>query len=261
MRFTVNGTTIGPLRIRPNWPPYQTAAFIGAAVEAAGFVVEVSENAPVDYGAGGSADVLILDAEGRPVRIGHAGDAPLTTDARQSLSIGELDLTDRLTEFNNATSSAGTLEERTMYKVLADHDPATIDMFVINRFAGGGRQGEAFIEHDHGTVINALVLDRTGIRQTRQAWTQSHEAGHVLLDDPYHPDNFGPDRPWLLMDADASFGDVTGPKRLTEEECARVHRESGVGASPPMLERWDVIQPDALAEPDDTPFDPGYPRG
>ena len=148
-----------------------------------------------------------------------------------------------------------------MYNGVADQDPPTIDMFVINRFAGGGRQGEAFIEHDHGTVINALVLDRTGIRQTRQAWTQSHEAGHVLLDDPYHPDNFGSARPWLLMDADASLGDVTGPKRLSEEECARVRRESGVDASPPMLERWDAIPPDALTEPYDTPFDPGYPRG
>ncbi|MBI5500154.1 MAG: hypothetical protein HY907_07910 [Deltaproteobacteria bacterium] len=260
VRFTVNGTTIGPIRVGANWRPHQTAALIGAVVEAAGFAVEVSENAPVDYGAGRSADVLILDAAGGPVRIGHAGDAPLSTDPRQSLTIGELDLTDRLTEFNNATSSAGTLEERTMYKVLADHDLATIDLFVINRFAGGGRQGEAFIEHDHGTVLNALVLDRTGIRQTRQAWTQSHEAGHVLLDDPYHPDNFGEDRPWLLMDADASLGDVTGPKRLSDEECQRVHRESGIDASPAMLQRWDEIPAEHLAPLDDTAFDPGYPR-
>jgi hypothetical protein len=260
VRFTVNGTTVGPLDIGRNWPPHQTAALIGAAVEAAGFQVEISENAPVEYGAGRSADVLILDAAGNPVRIAAAGDAPLTTDPRQSLIVGELDLTDRLTEFNNATSSAGTLEERTMFKVLNDDDPRTIDLFVINRFAGGGRQGEAFIEHDHGMVMNALVLDRTGIRQTRQAWTQSHEAGHVLLDDPYHPDNFGPDRPWLLMDADASLAAVDGPKRLTHEECERIRRESGVAASPALLARWDEVPADALLEPEDVPPDLGYPR-
>jgi hypothetical protein len=242
------------------WPPHQTAGAIAGAVEAAGFVAEVSETAPVDYGTGRSADVLIRDGEGRPVRIAPPAEGALTTDARQSLRIGSLDLTDRLAEFNNATSSAGTLEERTMFKVLADRDPRTIDLFVVNGFTGGGRQGEAFIEHDHGMLRNALVLDRAGIRQTRQAWTQSHEAGHILLDDPYHPDNFGPDRPWMLMDADASYGAVDGPKRLTEEECERIHRESGVAASPALLERWDTIPPDRLLEPEETPIDLGYPR-
>jgi hypothetical protein len=260
VRFTVDGTAIGPIIVGRDWPPHQTAAAIAAALEAAGFRARVSENAPVDYGAGRSADVLVLSAENMPVRIEAQADQPLTTDLRQTVTIGSLDLTDRLTEFNNATSSAGTLEERVMYKVLGDDDPATIDLFVINRFAGGGRQGEAFIEHDRGMIRNALILDRTGISQTRQAWTQSHEAGHVLLDDPYHPDNFGPDRPWLLMDADASLGAVEGPKRLTKEECERLHSESGLGASPPLVERWDVLPAENLLEPEDVPVDPGYPR-
>lgn len=260
IRFRVNGVPVGPIAVGRNWPPYQTAGAVAQAVEAAGFATEASENAPVDHGAGRSADVLVLDREGRPVTITADGEYPLTTDSRQSLTIGALDLTDHLTEFNNATSSAGTLEERTMYKVLADDDPGTIDLFVINRFAGGGRQGEAFIEHDRGMVRNALVLDRTGIRQTRQAWTQAHEAGHVLLDDPYHPDNYGTDRPWLLMDADASLGAVDGPKRLTEEECERLHRESGLQASPPLLRRWDELPADGLLEPEDVVIELGYPR-
>ncbi|MBN1769849.1 MAG: hypothetical protein JXB32_01205 [Deltaproteobacteria bacterium] len=260
IRFRVDGVPVGPIVVGSNWPPYQTAGAIAQAVEAAGFVPEASENAQVDHGAGRSADVLIRDREGRPVTITADGEHPLTTDRRQSLAIGAVDLTDRLTEFNNATSAAGTLEERTMYKVLADDEPGTIDLFVVNRFAGGGRQGEAFIEHDRGMVRNALVLDRTGIRQTRQAWTQSHEAGHVLLDDPYHPDNFGPDRPWMLMDADASLGAVDGPKRVTEEECDRIRRESGIRASPPLLWRWDERSPDGLLEPEDLAIDLGYPR-
>lgn len=260
IRFRVNGVPVGPIAVGVNWPPHQTAGAIALAVQAAGFVAEVSENAQVDHGAGRSADVLIRDREGRPVTITTDGERPLTTDRRQSLAIGAVDLTDHLSEFDNATSAAGTLEERTLYKVLADDDPTTIDLFVVNRFAGGGRQGEAFIEHDRGMVRNALVLDRTGIRQTRQAWTQSHEAGHVLLDDPYHPDNSGPDRPWMLMDADASLGAVDGPKRLTEEECERIRRESGVHASPPLLRRWDERPPDGLLEPEDLAIDLGYPR-
>ena len=147
-----------------------------------------------------------------------------------------------------------------MIKGLEDGDPATIDLFVVNGFAGGGRQGEAFIERDGGMIRNALVLDRTGIRQSRQAWTQSHEAGHVLLDEGYHPDNFGEDRPWLLMDSDASLGAVDGPKRLTEEECARIRTESGENASPALLRRWDEVPADRRLEPEDVPMDPGYPR-
>jgi hypothetical protein len=64
----------------------------------------------------------------------------------------------------------------------------------------------------------------------------------------------------MLMDADASYGAVDGPKRLTEEECERIHRESGVAASPALLERWDTIPPDRLLEPEETPIDLGYPR-
>lgn len=260
IRFRVNGVPVGPIAVGVGWPPHQTAGAIALAVEAAGFVAEVSENAPVDHGAGPSADVLIRDRAGHPVTITADGERPLTTDSRQTLAIGAVDLTDRLSEFNNATAAAGTLEERTLYKVLADDDPTTIDLFVVNRFAGGGRQGEAFIEHDRGMVRNALILDRTGIRQTRQAWTQSHEAGHVLLDDPYHPDNSGPDRPWMLMDADASLGAVDGPKRLTEEECERIRRESGIQASPALLRRWDERPPEGRREPEDLAIDLGYPR-
>ncbi len=64
---------------------------------------------------------------------------------------------------------------------------------------------------------------------------QAHELGHVLLDEAFHPDNLGTDRPWLLMDADARQGRVTGPKRLSDEECAKARRRSGPGAYPVLL--------------------------
>ncbi len=265
VRFTVNGTAVGPAPVGRNWKPHQTAAAVAQAIAAAGFVPEVSENAPFDHGAGRSADILVRDRSGALVRIAPQEGRPLTTDRRQSVSIGSVDLSDGLAEFNNASSSSGTLEERTMIKALSDDDPATIELFIVNRFTGGGRQGEAFIERDGGMIRNTLVLDRTGIRQSRAAWTQAHEAGHVLLDDPYHPDNFGEDRPWLLMDADASLADVTGPKRLSDDECARIERESGPRASPALLRRHDEVPADGSpAEhpiaPDGSPVDLGYPR-
>jgi hypothetical protein len=139
-----------------------------------------------------------------------------------------------------------------------DSDPSTIELFVVNRFTAGTRQGEAFIESDGNAIVNAVVLDRNGVRQEREAWTQSHEVGHILLDQPFHPDNVGPDRPWLLMDADSSQGLVTGPKRLTWDECHRVRTRSGVHARPALLRRLD---PRTSTPPGPfPPFDPGYPR-
>jgi hypothetical protein len=49
----------------------------------------------------------------------------------------------------------------------------------------------------------------------------------VLLDDALHPDNIGPDRPWLLMDADNGRGTVNGPKRLRADDCARMRARAG----------------------------------
>src|SRR5207253_5630878 len=120
----------------------------------------------------------------------------VTSDAQQSISIGRVDFNDGLDEFNNLNSSSGTLEERTMLKSLTDDDPTSIDLFVINRFTHQTRIGEAFVEGDGGALINALIMDRAGVAAQREAWTQSHEAGHIFLNQPWHPDNMGPDRPW-----------------------------------------------------------------
>ncbi len=128
----------------------------------------------------------------------------------------------------------------------------------MNRFTAGTRQGEAFIEADGNAIVNAVVLDRNGVRQEREAWTQSHEVGHILLDQPFHPDNVGPDRPWLLMDADSSQGLVTGPKRISWDECYRVRERSGVHAIPPLLSRLEA-RSTTPAGPF-PPFDPGYSR-
>jgi hypothetical protein len=257
IRLVANGRTIGPVPTRPNAPAVHTALDLAAALRAAGLVPRVTVNAATELGAGQSADVLVRDADGELVRLEAPPGRALGTDPRQSVQIGVVDLSDGIQEFDNMTAAAGTLEERALVKALGDDDPTTLDIFVVNRFTAGTRQGEAFIESDGGAVINTLILDRNGMRQEREAWTQSHELGHILLDHPLHPDHVGPDRPWLLMDADSSLGLVTGPKRLTPSECRRARVRSGPPTVPALLERLDARPrtPDRAL-----PHDRGYPR-
>lgn len=239
LTFEVDGQPIGPISTRAGASPLETGRDVVRAVTAAGFVATLTENLKTRYGAGASADVLIQRRNSDFVTLAAKTGIPLSTDARQKLSIGAVDLGDGLREFDNATAQVGTLEERTLIKALADDDPTTIDLFVVNRFEFATRQGEAFIASGQGPIANAVIIDRNGLRQAPLAWTLAHELGHVLLDDPMHPDNVGPDRPWLLMDADNGRGTVNGPKRLRPEECARVRRVSE-SAGAPLLGPYDL---------------------
>ena len=231
----VNDRRIGPVRVGAGSTPERTATLVARALRRAGFLAEVTTNPRAELGAGASADVVVRDGRGALAHLASESGAPLSSDPQQRLEIGELDLSDGLDEFDNTLAVTGTLEERTLIKLLADDDPATIDVFIINRFVNRARQGEAFIEADGSSMANTLIFDRNAVRFERQAWVQAHELGHVLLDEPFHPDNVGADRPWLLMDADARQGRVTGPKRLSDAECARARRRSGPGAQPPLL--------------------------
>src|SRR5262249_53863157 len=156
----------------------------------------------------------------------------LSSDRQQRIAIGRVDLGDGMEEFDNMTAQSGTLEERTMIKALGDEDPGSIDLFIINRFTHGTRQGEAFIAASSGPITNSLVLDPNGLRQRQPAWTRAHELGHGLLNQPLHPDNVGADVPMLLMDSDNNRGTVNGPKRLVMNECLRVRYEGAVRAVP-----------------------------
>ena len=236
--FMVDDDTVGPIPTRPGASPYETGRDVVRALTAAGYAATLTENLKTRYGAGQSADVLVQRRDNTLVRLAAKSGVPLSTDARQKLTIGHVDLGDGLREFDNATAQVGTLEERTLIKALSDDDPTTIDLFVVNRFEFATRQGEAFIASGQGPIANAVVIDRNGLRQAPLAWTLAHELGHVLLDDPMHPDNVGPDRPWLLMDADNGRGTVNGPKRLRPEDCVRVRKVSD-SARAPLLAPYD----------------------
>jgi hypothetical protein len=238
VRFRIGAQSIGPIKTQPMATPLATAQTIAQALRAHGFFAHVSDNLATRPGAGRSADILVTRADGGFVELEPEPTLPLSSDARQSLRIGRVDLSDGLQEFDNMTAQVGSLEERTLLKALSDDDPGSIDLFVVNQFTGATRQGEAFIAEPGAAIANVVVIDRNGLRHLPLAWTLAHELGHVLMNDPLHPDNIGPDRPWLLMDADSGRGTVDGPKRLRAEDCQRT-RDAARDAQAPLLAPFD----------------------
>jgi hypothetical protein len=71
----------------------------------------------------------------------------------------------------------------------------------------------------------------------------AHELGHILLQMPGHPDDYGVDAPYLLMDSDAADGTIFGPRRLLVPECERAVRQSGPSAPVPILSPWPLERP------------------
>lgn len=123
-------------------------------------------------------------------------------------------------------------------KWLEDHDPRVVQVLYVPYFSGGGRVGESFIYGDGSSLKNVIIVDRSGVRSRPEQPRRRARLGHVLLDVPGHPDDFGKDTPSLLMDSDASDASVYGPRRVTTEECARVRAEAGPRAKIPLLEPW-----------------------
>ncbi len=241
IRLKVDRKRILAVPIARGATPEQVAFGVARALESLGFVAIVSPNARIGPGAEGSVDVSVRLRSGalaalEPLSPGVA----ISTDPQLSVRIGSVDLSDGLQHFGDMDSAAGTLEERTLLKGLDDDDPRTIEVVVVPFFAGGGRIGESFIGSDLSSVRNVVLLDRAGIRATRSSLTLAHELGHVLLDMPGHPDDYGLDTPTLLMDSDASDASPYGPRRLTLEECGRMVRESGPNGRAPLLADWPI---------------------
>lgn len=233
IRLRVEGRAV-VARARRGFSPLQVALEIGHALELAGFRATISENARIGPGAGRSADVSVRRRDGRLASV----ESVVSSDPTLSVRVGSVDLTDGLQHFGDADAVAGTLEERALVKAFEDGDPATVELIVIPFFAGGGRIGESFIASDGSSMRNVVLLDRAGVRARRTSLTLAHELGHVLLDVPGHPDDYGFDTPTLLMDSDASDSSPFGPRRLTVDECARVLSQSGPRARVPLLSPW-----------------------
>lgn len=229
--------------------PAETARRVAAALRAAGLAPELFDNPRMAAAAGASTDLFVRDAAGQPVALAPL-DGPVSDDATQVACIGNVHLEDGLQHFSDVDAAVGTLEERTLLRAIDDGDPTTIDVVLIPAFARGGRIGESFIAADGGTLPNLVVIDRAGIHGGGASFTLAHELGHVLLDEPGHPDDYGVDLPTRLMDADASDGTAFGPRRLSLDECARAVRQSGPDAPVTMLTPWPL---EPLGAPKDAP--------
>jgi hypothetical protein len=239
IRVRVDGRDLRA-ELKPKMPPRAAARVVARAIEQAGFVARVSENARIEPGADRTADVLVRRRDGQFAVVERPLDGRITTDATMTACIGGVDLTDGLDHFVDVDAPAGTVEERALVKAFDDGDPSTIKVFMIPSFAGGGRIGESFIYADRSSVRNVVIEDRAGVRADRASFALAHELGHILLDMPGHPDDYGVDLPTLLMDSDAADPSAFGPRRITIGECARAFRQSGPRAPVPLLSVWPL---------------------
>lgn len=239
VRVRVEGREV-KIALTAGMKPRAAAHAVAAAIGAAGFTARVSENPTIGAGAFGSADVLVRRRDGALASIEAPASGPLSTDPTLRACIGRVDLEDGLQHFGDVDAIAGTVEERALIKAFDDGDPSSIEVFIVPSFAGGGRIGESFISADGGAIRNVLIEDRAGIRADRASFALAHELGHVLLDDPGHPDDFGADTPTRLMDADAANASIYGPRRLLVDECARAVRQSGPRAPVSILRPWPL---------------------
>jgi len=239
LRFVTSGHRIR-VPTQPGRSPVEVARAVALAVEAHGLTALVSVNARTGPSALRTADVLIRRPDGTLGEIVPDGVAPLSSDPSLSACLGEVDLADGLSHFSDADAPAGTVEERALVKAYEDGDPTTIDVFIVPAFSGAGRIGESFIDEPGSSIQNVVILDRAAIRAGARSFALAHELGHVLLDLPGHPDDFGVDRPSALMDADAADPSIFGPRRLVIDECERAVRQSGPGVAVPLLELWPM---------------------
>jgi len=240
IRFLVDGHEV-TVPTRAGATPREVARRVDAEIDKLGYRATVSDNRAPHSSSLGSSDVLVARKGGQLATLSAPKRGPLSSDAALDVCIGRVNLEDALQHFTDAEAIAGTLEERTLIKAFDDGDPTSLDVIVVPSFGGDARIGESFIFLEHGAIRNVVIEDRSGFRAQRASFTLAHEIGHVLLDQPGHPDDFGFDTPTSLMDADAVNGSAFGPRRLSSAECERAHRQSGSKSPVQALLPWPLV--------------------
>jgi len=226
------------LATRPGESPSVVARRLARALEKRGIGAQISPNPRIASGASGAVDVLIQN----PGRSGIEAEAgvSLSSDPTLSVCLGEVDLSNGLSHFVENDAAAGTVEERALIKAFDDGDPSTVEVLVVPSFGKSGRIGESFIDDDGASIQNTVIIDRAALRAGPRSYALAHELGHVLLDLPGHPDDYGVDQANSLMDSDASDATVFGPRRLTLADCERAVLESGPNSRIPIATAWPL---------------------
>jgi hypothetical protein len=227
------------LATHPGEGPKVVAQRLARALEKLGISAQISPNPRIASGASGAVDVLIRNP-GRSGGIDAETGVPLSSDATLGVCLGEVDLGNGLSHFVENDAAAGTVEERALIKAFDDGDPSTIEVFVVPSFGKGGRIGESFIDDDGAGIQNTVIVDRAALRAGPRSYALAHELGHIFLDLPGHPDDYGVDQANSLMDSDASDASVFGPRRLTLADCERAVLESGPNARIPIALPWPL---------------------
>jgi hypothetical protein len=220
------------LETRPGESPISVASRLAQALGAGGKTPQVFENQRAGGDAVSSADVLLAG----PRRWQRAGPGPLSSDASLPVCLGEVDLSDGVTHFGDNDAFVGTLEERALLRSFDDGDPRSVEVLVVPELDGGRRIGESFIVSPGSSLSNSVLIDRSAIEAGARSFALAHELGHVLLAMPGHPDDFGVDQSWSLMDADVADGSIFGPRRLSLADCERMVTQTGPTSLTPLLE-------------------------
>ncbi|HEY0469825.1 MAG TPA: hypothetical protein VGC79_36815 [Polyangiaceae bacterium] len=231
------------LTTRAGEAPGVVAQRLVRALDKLGVSPRLSPNPRIASGASGAIDVLIRGPGGRPAPVEAEPGSALSTDATLGVCLAEVDLGNGLSHFVENDAAAGTLEERALIKAFDDGDPSTIEVLIVPTFDQSGRIGESFIDDDGAGIQNTVIIDRAALRAGPRSYALAHELGHILLDLPGHPDDYGVDQASSLMDSDASDASVFGPRRLTLADCERAVRESGPNARIPIAQLWPLSQP------------------
>jgi hypothetical protein len=207
--------------------------------DALGYGARVFENMRASSDAVASVDLQ---------RVGRAaweqdGELPLSSDETLSVCLAELDLSNGLSHFGDRDAFVGTSEERALLRAFDDGDPRTIEVLLVPRFAGDTRIGESFIVSPGSSLSSSVIVDRSALQAGARSFALAHELGHVLLAMPGHPDDFGVDQSWSLMDADVADATIFGPRRLSTTDCERMLSQSGPDALVPLLEPLPLRPP------------------
>lgn len=227
-----SGRKVVTLQTQPGEPPISVALRLATLLGAGSKPPRVFENGRASGAALGTADVLLNG----PKRWERSAVGPLSTDATLPLCLGQVDLSDGLNHFSDGDAFVGTLEERTLLRSLEDGDPRSIEVLVVPELGGGGRIGESFIVSPGSSLPNSVIIDRSAISAGARSFALAHELGHLFLSMPGHPDDFGVDQSWSLMDADVADGSIFGPRRLSVADCERALTQTGPSGLTPLLE-------------------------
>jgi hypothetical protein len=217
---------------QPGESPVSVALRLASVLGAAGKGPQVFENQRAADEALPSADVL-LDGSRQWQR---QGAEPLSSDPTLPLCLAQVDLSDGVTHFSDGDAFLGTLEERALLRAFDDGDPGSVEVLVVPELDGGQRIGESFIVSPGSSLSSSVLIDRSAIAAGARSFALAHELGHVFLSMPGHPDDFGVDQPWSLMDADVADGTIFGPRRLSLADCQRAVTQSGPNSLVPVLQ-------------------------